>query len=234
MSDSLQVESECRFARTDELTIALAARIWDLMEEAIERLGLARIVLSGGSTPVQLYNVLRELPLDWSSLRFCLSDERWVDTGHEASNEAMLRRELFGAREVSLISMARTADTPEKDAQRVEQDLTAVDGPWDLVLLGMGTDGHTASLFPEAKGLAQALDGERRCVAVEPADAAQRRLTLTRREILNSRRIVLLLSGDAKWRVYREALKGSDVSAMPVRAILQQKQVPVDVYWSAN
>ena len=235
MTDMLKVASECRFAQADELTVALAARIWDLIEEATERQDPAGLVLSGGSTPVALYNVLRELPLPWHKMRVCLSDERWVGIDHEASNEAMLGRELLDADAGDvLISMARAGATPEEDADRVERELESISQPWDIVLLGMGNDGHTASLFPGASGLDAGLRSDRRCVAVEPVNAPEKRLSMTLRELTNSRRIILLLRGEQKWRVYREALAGTDVETMPVRAILQQNSVPVDVYWSAD
>ena len=235
MTVSLQVASECRYAQNDELLIGLTARIWDLLEEAVEHETRPAVVLSGGSTPVGLYNVLRELPLPWPTMDLCLSDERWVPIDDEASNEGMLERELIrDPGPAKLISMARRADTAEADAARVEAELRGRSEPWDLVLLGMGNDGHTASLFPGAKGLAEALAGERRCVAVEPVDSPNVRLTLTLQELLNSRRIILLLRGAEKWRVYREALEGDNINAMPVRAVLHQRQVPVDVYWSLD
>lgn len=233
MTLSLQVASECRFASSEDLLIGLAARIWDLVAEAVEQDNKAAMIVSGGSTPIGLYNVLRELPLPWEQLDFCPSDERWVPVDDPASNEGMLRRELIDEIDpATFVSMARQESTPQADAKRVEQVLETLSRPWDLVLLGMGNDGHTASLFPSAEGLTEALSGKRRCVAVTPAGQAHPRLTLSRSELLRSKRIILLLHGPEKWRVYREALRGDDVEAMPVRALLHQQQVPVDVYWS--
>ncbi|MDH3647558.1 MAG: 6-phosphogluconolactonase [Gammaproteobacteria bacterium] len=235
MHTGLAVSSECRFQHNDDLTVALAARIWDLLAEAIEQYDEAGMVLAGGSTPVGLYNVLHELPLPWTSLKLCLSDERWVDVNDPASNEGMLMRELTpGMAAETLISMAQTTATPEEDADRVDRALRALSRPWDLVLLGMGNDGHTASLFPQADGLAEALNSEKRCVPVDPGNGGHTRLTLSKRELLNSSRIILLIRGQEKWQVYCEALSGTDVSSMPVRAILHQQQVPVDVYWSLD
>ncbi|MBT8143670.1 MAG: 6-phosphogluconolactonase [Gammaproteobacteria bacterium] len=219
-----------------ELTVSLAARAWELVDEAISATDEAAIVLAGGSTPVPLYNTLRELPLPWSRLTIAPSDERWVGIDHEASNEGMLRREFFAssATDANVVSLARHEDDIERDAARVERALARRTAPWDFVLLGMGTDGHTASLFPGAPELPTALSAERRCVPVTPQTADHRRLTLSAAELLNSRRIILLLTGQEKWDVYREACADDDISAMPVRAILHQQQTPVDVYWSAN
>lgn len=235
MAKLLQVDSECRFAHFDELTIALAARLWDLVESAVEKQGRASIVLSGGSTPVPLYNILRELPLPWEALQLCLSDERWVTVDNDASNEGMLQRELLpGDPPVAMVSMARTVDTVAAEADRIDRELGELGARWDVAILGMGSDGHTASLFPHADGLTQALTSERNCVAVTPAEVEQARLTLTLRQLLNARRIILLLRGSEKWRVYEEALAGDDQESMPVRAILHQQEVPVDVYWAAD
>ncbi len=229
--NTLQVNSECRYTHSADLTIALAALIWDTVEECVALRDRAQIVLSGGSTPAGLYNVLRELPLPWEKLAFCPSDERWVPVSDNASNEGMFLRELLGPDSPSrLLSMARTGDEPEADAERASAAIASLDNPFDLVLLGMGTDGHTASLFPGAPGLAEALEADAGCVVVRPESAV--RLTLSRRALLNSRQIVLLLRGADKWKVYQEALAGDDVSAMPVRAILHQDQVPVNVYCS--
>ncbi len=235
MLGAAAIASECRFAQPRDLTVAVAARLWESIDEAVSSDGQASLVLAGGSTPVPIYNTLRELPLNWDTLRLCLSDERWVAVDDPDSNEGMLRRELLGPEAYErVISLARTSDDIEADAARVERDLAVMQRAWDTVILGMGTDGHTASLFPAAPGLEQALSSHRRCVPVRPAGTAHPRLTLTLPELLNSRRILLLLSGERKWQVYREALAGEDVSAMPVRAILHQSKTPVDVYWSAQ
>ena len=111
--------------------------------------------------------------------------------------------------------------------------------PFDVVVLGMGEDGHVASLFPGAPGLAAALDPSAApaCIAMTPdplpKEAPYPRLTLTLSALLASRFIVLLLAGDSKKRVFERARQGKDVAAMPIRGIVNQDRVPVSVFWSA-
>ncbi|MBT8132578.1 MAG: 6-phosphogluconolactonase, partial [Gammaproteobacteria bacterium] len=154
MAAQLSVNSECRFRHSDELTVTLAARVWDIVAEAIEQHDRASLVLSGGTTPAQLYRVRGELPMPWDQVQLCLSDERWVGIDDPESNEAMLLRELnLDVVQPALISMAKTTTSLQDEQERIEGALTGQDAPWDLILLGMGNDGHTASLFPDSDGL---------------------------------------------------------------------------------
>jgi 6-phosphogluconolactonase len=108
--------------------------------------------------------------------------------------------------------------------------------PFDVVLLGMGADGHTASLVPDAAGLARALDCSDPALvrAIDPPDSTGMgpRITLTLRALLDSRWIALLIRGEDKRAAFRHALAGSDLPQAPVRAVLQQTATPVAVYWS--
>ncbi|HEY7978808.1 MAG TPA: 6-phosphogluconolactonase, partial [Rhizomicrobium sp.] len=114
--------------------------------------------------------------------------------------------------------------------------IAAMHRPFDIVGLGMGADGHIASLIPEAAGLARALDRNDPALvrAINPPDVAAmgERMTLTLRAILNAHWIVLLIRGDEKLQAYKHALDGADVLAAPVRAVLHQSAVPVSVFWS--
>jgi 6-phosphogluconolactonase len=106
--------------------------------------------------------------------------------------------------------------------------------PFDVVVLGMGEDGHTASLFPGSLALARGLEptATPACIAVNALAAPHARVSLNLAALLDSRRIVLHIEGDAKWAVYQRARGPGTAAELPVRAILQQKEIPVDVYWS--
>src|SRR5690606_6960245 len=105
---------------------------------------------------------------------------------------------------------------------------------FDELLLGMGEDGHTASLFPGSMALSRALDPAAApgCVAVNALTAPHARMSLNLAALLDARRIILHFEGEAKWRVYQRARAAGSVSELPVRAILQQKETPFDVFWA--
>jgi 6-phosphogluconolactonase len=104
---------------------------------------------------------------------------------------------------------------------------------FDVVVLGMGNDGHTCSWFPCSKEIELALSTDKLCVAVNPGAAPNPRISLSKTAILASRQIYLHIVGEQKLAVYRQALENEDANSMPIRAVLGQHKTPVDVYWSA-
>lgn len=214
------------------LAEALAAELAASARDGVRRRGRARLVLAGGGTPAPAYRRLARQPLDWAAVTAMPGDERCVPPDDPASNEGMLRREL--AREAAQAVRIRGLRGCDPQAlAALETELAALGGPSDYVLLGMGLDGHTASLFPDAPELADALaPPPGRCAAlVHPASADTARVTLTLPALLDTRAIGLLFAGDDKRAVYEHALAGDDAMEMPVRAVLHQRRVPVNVFW---
>lgn len=211
------------------------------LSQALAEASAASFLVSGGSTPVPLYQQLSRYELDWQKIYMALVDERWVAVENSASNEALIKRSLLQnfAVTANFTAMKSSAETAEKALLQVEERYQNLPDFVALSILGMGSDGHTASLFPHAHGLASALDpnSSRYCVAIQAQASAvtgnhTERMSLSLWALLKSRRIILLMTGEEKLAVYRQALQGDDVKAMPVRAILQQQQIPVDVYWA--
>jgi 6-phosphogluconolactonase len=214
---------------------SLAAAVAAALTSAIATRGAASLVVSGGRTPAAMFRLLASQPLDWSRVQITLADERWVGFDHPASNERLVHSELLrgAAAAALLIGMKNEADTPHAGAAQAWQTIAPMPRPFDMVLLGMGDDGHTASLFPGSAELATGLDANAPpgCLGVLPVTAPLPRLSLNLAALLDSRHIALQLVGHQKWQVYEQACAAGDIAAMPVRAILRQQRVSVDVYW---
>jgi 6-phosphogluconolactonase len=227
---------EHRFPDRQALAAALAGEIKVDLEEAIPARGAGSLVVSGGRTPALMFRRLSEEKLDWTRVWVTLADERWVETTAETSNERFVRESLLigPAAAAHFVGMKNPAPTPEAGADWATRALTRVPHPFDVVVLGMGDDGHTASLFPGSLALARALDpgAPPACVAINALVAPHARVSLNLAALLDARRIVLHIEGDKKWEVYQRARTPGTAAEMPVRAVLQQKEVPVDVYWA--
>jgi len=224
------------FSDQESMIRALSTAVAARLEQAIAERGRASFVASGGSTPGPLYDRLRESDLDWSKLWVTLSDERWVPQDHADSNAGMLSQRLLtgAANTAELVSLYTGAPTAAEGAAAAEARLAEIPRPFDVMLLGMGEDGHTASLFPGTDGLEEALapDGKASVRAFTlPATGAQR-MSMTLSALCDSREILLLIAGAAKRRVLDAALAEGPVTAMPVRAVLRQDRTPVAVYWA--
>jgi 6-phosphogluconolactonase len=218
------------------LVAALAGEVADLLRDGIRERGQASLVVSGGSTPVPFFAALSAQALDWQQVAVTLADERWVDPTEADSNEHLVRQHLLqnqaaAARFVGFKNGAPTAVQGEKECG---DRLALLPRPFDVLILGMGNDGHTASLFPQAARLGEALDMDsgKLCLAITPQAAPHERMTLTLPVLLQSRRIILHIVGADKRAVYERALAHGPVAEMPIRAVLGQTIAPVTVFWA--
>jgi 6-phosphogluconolactonase len=226
-----------------ELNVRLAQDIAQRLVAAIQARGFAVLSVSGGKSPVALFEALRVIDIDWSRVRVTLVDERCVPCIHPDSNALLVQTHLLQdlAAKAQLVVMVTSTteplDSPAAQAKVAGLALSAA-GSADVLVLGMGADGHTASLFPEAPNLADALDmrNTHSCVAIElanpPASAPYARITQTLVQILSSRYIVLPLTGADKLNTLQQAWKVAN-PALPISFVLQQTQTPVAI-WLAN
>lgn len=225
-----------RYPDVDTLSQQLAARIAAQLESAIEARGLASLVVSGGRSPVTLFERLRALTIDWSRVYVALADERWVDASDPASNERLVRDYLLkdAAAAARFSGLKNGCATPDLGAGMAWSTFNGVPRPFDVVVLGMGDDGHTASLFPNSPNLAMALDAAAPpgCIGMISPTPPEARLSLNLAALLDSRRIVILITGESKWRTYIAAVQPGAVERMPVRAVLGRQQAPVEVVWA--
>ena len=210
----------------------LAAGLASALEESPQ--AGASLVVSGGSTPGPCFAHLSTRPLDWPRVSVVPSDERWVPAQDPASNEGLIRRQLLKgqASQARILSFFREGIGAEQAPKLIEQDLSTLPRPFSASLLGMGEDGHFASLFPDFTGLPEALDpqGAAKCITVQTAGSPHVRISLTLSALLDSAAIVLLVFGASKRRVLESARAGG--SGYPVEALLRHARCPLSVMWA--
>jgi len=227
---------EHRFANAAALTEALALDIAGALQEGLAAGRGASLAVPGGRTPVAVFERLSGAELDWEDVWITLGDERWVDASSASSNEKLVRDHLLrgAAAEANFVGLKTPASQAQMATHASWSRVAELPRPFDFMLLGMGDDGHIASLFPDSPGLATALDLSQPpgCVAMTAPVAPRERISLNLRAVLDSRRIGILIVGDAKWATYERACKRGPAVHMPVRAVLQQQNVPVSVYWA--
>lgn len=218
MSDAGQPEFR-EFETRADASDALAEALKNDLAWAVQDHGEASLVVSGGTSPAAMFHALREKMIPWKSVSVIPSDERNVALEHPDRNETMIRRELLvdQAADARLLSLLPPGDIPDQ---------------FDAVVLGMGDDGHTASLFPDSPDLQKALRSENQLERLEVPRLGACRVSLTPRALLSSQKIYLLFFGLKKRRVYEMALQDHDFDRFPVSVVLGQARVPVSVYWA--
>ena len=219
-------------ALADRLADAIAASL----SQAIAQRGLASLVISGGNSPKQLFQVLHTRPLDWSRVCVALADERWVEPTDAGSNEKLLRDNLLlgAAAAARFAGLKNAAPSPELGAAAAWETFARVPRPFDVTVLGMGDDGHTASLFPRSPNLHNALNpgAAAGCIGMRAPTEPHARLSLNLAALLGSRLVYILLLGAAKLDTFTTASGPGPVEDMPVRAVLRQDRTPVEVVWA--
>ncbi len=217
---------EHRYPNTDSQVQALALSIAQQLQAALLERGQATLAVSGGRSPIALFQTLRQAALDWAHVSITLVDERCVPEDHPDSNARLVREHLLAdraaaARFVSWLPGVPQPDalTPDALAQHANQRLGLLPPPWDVAVLGMGDDGHTASWFPNSPGLAQAMHQGQAVSWVRPGHAPHLRLTLTRAAVLACRHLHLAIAGATKLAVYSQARQGETLD-LPVSVAL--------------
>jgi len=216
------------------LHAALAYRVARDLTSAIAQKGWASLMLSGGSTPRPFLAQLATENVAWEQVKIGLVDERWVDPDSGQSNENLVRTELLanGAGAAAFFGMYRQGEGPEEACASVDERYRSELFPFDVVVLGMGGDGHTASLFPHRPELEHLLNDPVICGAAEAPVNPAARMSLSLHAIASAAHCYLHIEGGEKLAVYEAALEGDDVAEMPVRAVLSHPQITLEVYYT--
>ena len=228
------------FADDAALASGLAADVAQRLRDAIALRGQAQLAVSGGRSPIAFLQALSHERLDWAEVSVILVDERCVSEKHPDSNAALVRQHLLQGPATAACFVRFFQDLPSLEngtalealQLQAETRLGRLRWPLDVAVLGMGLDGHTASLFPGAPGLALALTTPAHCAWVRPAADAPPRLTLSLSTLLQARHLALQISGAAKQAVYRQALQGAD-ARLPVSLLLCQHPTPIATWIGA-
>lgn len=222
------------FESREAASVAAAERITGALRRRLDAQKAASLVVSGGTSPVQCFEELSRQDIDWPRVGVLPSDDRWVPADHDDSNEKLIRdRLLVGkAAAAELLPYYEADVSVEERCDALNSDIRFVPFPFACSLLGMGTDGHFASLFPDADNLATGLDLESTtlCLPVETEASPYSRITLTLAALSRSDQIVLLFFGEEKRAVYEAAKEGD--RQYPVSQLLLQKRAPVHTYWA--
>lgn len=223
------------YESVDELADAVSGDVGFIIESALDARDAALVALPGGSTPAPVFDRLVQRKLGWRKVTIVPTDDRLVAVDHELSNARLLARSFMpsGARVLPIAIVNEDYRAAGNAADARLQDL-----PWppDLVWLGMGKDGHTASIFA-GPDLKDALDAPkaRRAIGVMPdplpPEAPVARVTLTRAAILSARTIIITITGQDKRDLLEQAIEDGQSSKLPIGRVLAEAEQPIDIHW---
>jgi len=211
-----------------------AGKITELLEDSLASRGAASLVVAGGTTPQPIFQRLSQEHLDWPRVHVGLTDERWVRASHADSNEHLVRHALLRnqAGSAQFHPLYNNAPRPSAGLAAAERSINAMPRPFDAVLLGMGTDGHFASLFPGLPETKAGLDLHNPAlwVAVDKPQNGYARLSLTMTALLHARLILVAISGRPKRTVALQALAGTGDT--PIATLLSHRKDDLEFLWT--
>ncbi len=228
---------DLQFSNSDKLAKQLAADLAGRMQRTIEKEGAVAIALSGGSTPVKFFQALAQQAIEWKKVTVTLVDERWVDEKDNASNARLVKENLLqgAAQHAWFIPLKNSAASAVDGFMECENRLQEEIKTLHYAVLGMGTDGHCASWFPNSKALTALLadDQQARCLPVSDAPHFAQRMSLTWGFLSRCKHLFLHFEGEEKNATFAAVGSITDIQnieTMPVRKLLAQHQVDVTVY----
>ena len=216
------------FANFTELSKSLVDDWVGMIDDAAKSQRTAAFALAGGTTPAPVYRELDQALSQRapSDVRLAATDERWVHDSDPQSNEGLFKQclPLSYRKNWNLVSLKNAASTPEVAIEAINERLNQQLPPhFDAVLLGMGADGHIASLFPGAPVQADDLN----CLAAVHPQTHQTRISLSLPRLLQTQKIWLVITGNEKRQVLESAL----TTSLPITNLLKQAQCKIEVFW---
>ena len=225
-----------RFPDPASLVDALVEVVARQLRNSLSAGQRASLVVPGGSTPVPFFRKLCQQPLDWKRVFITLTDERWVSPRDPASNERLVREHLLAsaAAPAQFVGLKSFTADAGAGATKAWQRLDVMPRPFDVVVLGMGDDGHIASLFPGDPASTRGLDPAQPpgCVAVRAPAEPSVRVSLNLSALLQARVLVLLATGDRKSQLIEQESVPVASRHLPVQQLLVQQRTPVAIYWT--
>jgi len=226
------VLTEHKFDSRDAASAAVAARLAGLVGAQLDRDATAHFVVGGGTTPQRCFDYLSEYELDWDKIQVALSDERWVPNDHDDSNERLVRDSMLkdAASAGHILSVYQAGMSVDERAQELQT--RKPENGFACSMVGMGSDGHFASLFPDADCLSEGLqlDNARFYIPVRTSASPHPRISMTLSALLASDEVLLFFFGEEKLAVYDNAHTVD--KTYPITALLEQQQTPVSLYWA--
>jgi 6-phosphogluconolactonase len=219
-----------------EMADAVAGDIGFIIESAIDARNECLLALPGGKSPVPIFEKLKAQKYPWKKVTIIPGDDRLVDVTDPLSNANLLARHFMplGARVVPLTAGKLGV---KQAGEAADARLADLKWPPDLVWLGMGTNGHTASIF-HGPDYDEALSTKKRAIGLTPdplpPEAPVARVTLTRSAILAARSILITIDGDEKKEVLEEAIEQGDKSQYPIGRVLADAEQSIDIHWRAK
>lgn len=210
------------FGSREKLREELATLVCQQLELGIKQRGEGRLIVSGGSTPIPLFRLLAHTPFDWQRVAVCLADERLVPADHPRCNASMVQQELLQDQAAAATFMSLGDAAEAWDGEPFS----------DITLLGMGNDGHTASLFPDAPELAAALENSQRVFTMTPPSQPEARETFGLQTLCSSGQLVLHIEGEEKLQVLQQAMRESAPNRLPVRTLLEATASHITIFWA--
>jgi 6-phosphogluconolactonase len=219
------------FPDRESLDQALAAYVVSRLQQGITERGTAHLVVSGGSTPIHLFSILADADVEWGRVVVLLADERWVQVDHEDSNERLVRQTLLTgkAKSAQFLSLLPSPDDEITNISGLSTLLRSLPR-FDVVLLGMGEDAHTASLFPCSTALREGLTTEQGALITRPRNAPHQRVSMSKRRLQATEHGVIHIVGERKKTVFELAKKSEDETRYPISAFLGP--VGFDCWWA--